>query len=90
MAQLSIQPKKQDNRMSSGGWGWRQQGRGWGGGQNLIKDGEAIEGGYGCKIGGLVPLCKLCFQSVIYRQHVLHCQFNQIFVHVFKLLRISN
>ena len=31
MAQSPIQPKKQDNRMSSGDGGWRQQGKERGG-----------------------------------------------------------
>ena len=38
VAQSPIKPKKQDNKKSSGGGGWRQRGRGVG--QNLKKVGE--------------------------------------------------
>ena len=63
MARSPIQPKKQDNRMSSGSGDWRGQGRGdVGGGERVWtkseKGGVDNIGGLH-EIVGLGPLCQL-------------------------------
>ena len=60
VVQSPILPKKQDNRTSSWGGGWRRQerkGEG-GGGQNLKKGGRQYGRVY-IKLGGLGPFCQL-------------------------------
>ena len=69
MAWSPTQPKKHENRKSSGGGGWRWQGSGGGGRVDKIwkMEGEVgnIGGGGGLhKIRRLAPFCELCKETL--------------------------